>query len=380
MPKGNLKILFAAGGTGGHLFPAIAIAEEIKKLEPATEFLFVGTKGKIEARVVPERGFPFRTIWISGMARSLKPANLLIPAKVLVSIMQSFSLMKSFHPDVVVGTGGFVTGPVVFAATLLRIPTLLQEQNSYPGFTTRALAGRVNEIHVAFEETKGFLKSARIVKLSGNPTRDALGTVRRDEGAKFFQLDSRRKTLLVFGGSLGAASINAAVSGFVEDIAASGYQLIWQTGERDYARIKDRTSGLAGICVLKFIDRMENAYAASDFVVCRAGAITISELTRVGKAAVLVPYPHAAAGHQVMNARALVAAGAAKMVLDHELIPTLKDVVFDLFHDDRLREAMARKAQSLGKPDAATTIAEAVLHLATLRRERDGRGRESIQV
>lgn len=366
MQKRNPRILFAAGGTGGHLFPALSIAEEIKKMEPTTELLFVGAKGKIEERVVPERGFPFRAIWISGVARSLKLSNLLVPIKVFVSLMQSLRLIRNFHPDVVVGTGGFVTGPVLYAATLLHVPTLIQEQNSYPGYTTRRLARRVNEIHVGFQATTGFLKPAKNVRVSGNPTRDELGTIGREDGAKFFQLDPRKKTLLVFGGSLGAASINTGVLRFADDLKAADVQLIWQTGERDFEKIKLATTTLSGIRVEKFIERMEDAYAAADLVVCRAGAITIAELTRVGKAAVLVPYPHAAAGHQLLNARALVDAGAAVIVLDDELLPKLKEEAFALLRDDHRREEMARRSRSLAKPDAARKIAEAVLHLATV--------------
>lgn len=366
MQKRNPRILFAAGGTGGHLFPALSIAEEIKKIQPAAEFLFVGARGKIEERVVPERGYLFRAIWISGMARSLKPGNLLVPIKVLVSLMQSLGHIRNFHPDVVVGTGGFVTGPVLYAATLLHVPTLIQEQNSYPGFTTRKLSRRVNEVHIGFETTIQFLKSAKSVKVSGNPTRDVLETIGREDGAKFFQLDPRKKTLLVFGGSLGAASINMAVLRFVDDLKGVDVQLIWQTGERDFEKIKLATTTLSGIRVEKFIERMEYAYAAADLVVCRAGAITIAELTRVGKAAVFVPYPHAAAGHQFLNARALVDAGAAGIVLDDELVPKLKEEVFALLRDDHRREEMAKRSRSLGKPDAARKIAEAVLRLATV--------------
>jgi UDP-N-acetylglucosamine--N-acetylmuramyl-(pentapeptide) pyrophosphoryl-undecaprenol N-acetylglucosamine transferase len=361
---GNLRILIAAGGTGGHLFPAISIAEQIKRNEPSVEFLFVGAKGKIEERAVPERGYPFRSIWISGFARGLKARNLLVPLKILVAVMQSIALIRDFKPHTVVGTGGFVTGPVLYAASLLHVPTLIQEQNSIPGFTTRKLAGRVNEVHVGFEGTIRFLRSARNVKVSGNPTREALGTVERAKGVVFFNLDPQKKKLLVFGGSLGASSINTAILGFAEELCRRGFQLIWQTGERDYEKIKSDLASLSGVCIEKFIEKMEYAYAAADLVVCRAGAITLAELTRIGRAAVLVPYPHAAAGHQFLNARTLVDVGGAALVLDHELVPALKDAVFELLQDDRRREEMAQRCRSLGKPDAAKTIAEAVLRLA----------------
>jgi UDP-N-acetylglucosamine--N-acetylmuramyl-(pentapeptide) pyrophosphoryl-undecaprenol N-acetylglucosamine transferase len=361
---GNPRILIAAGGTGGHLFPAISIAEQIKEIEPGAEFLFVGAKGKIEQRVVPERGYSFQPIWISGFARGLKARNILVPVKIVVAMMQSVALIRNFKPHVAVGTGGFVTGPVLYAASFLHVPTLIQEQNSFPGFTTRRLARRASEVHVGFEETTRFLRSARNVKVSGNPTRDTLGTIEREKGAGFFNLDPHKKTLLVFGGSLGASSINMAVLGLAEDLCSRGFQLIWQTGERDYEKIKSGLISSSGLCIEKFIEKMEYAYAAADLVVCRAGAITLAELTRVGKAAVLVPYPHAAAGHQLLNARALVDVGAAALVLDHELGSNLKETVFGLLQDDRRRDAMAQRSQSLGKPQAAKTIAEAVLRLA----------------
>jgi UDP-N-acetylglucosamine--N-acetylmuramyl-(pentapeptide) pyrophosphoryl-undecaprenol N-acetylglucosamine transferase len=360
----NLKILIAAGGTGGHLFPAISIAEQIRQREPSVEFLFVGAKGKLEERAVPEHGYSFRSIWISGFARGFRAKNILVPLKILVAVMQSIALIRNFKPDTVVGTGGFVTGPVLYAASLLHVPTLIQEQNSIPGFTTRRLARRVNEVHVGFEATIRFLKSAANVKVSGNPTRETLGTVERAKGVEFFHLDPQKKTLFAFGGSLGASSMNSAVLGFAEELCRKGFQLIWQTGELDYERIKSDLASLSGVRIEKFIEKMEYAYAAADLVVSRAGAITLAELTRVGRAAILVPYPHAAAGHQLLNARALVDAGGAALILDHELVPALKDAAFGLLQDDCRREEMAQRSRSLGKPDAAKTIAEAVLRLA----------------
>jgi UDP-N-acetylglucosamine--N-acetylmuramyl-(pentapeptide) pyrophosphoryl-undecaprenol N-acetylglucosamine transferase len=366
--KGNPRILIAAGGTGGHLFPALSIAEQVRRLEPGVEFLFVGAKGKMEERVVPEHGYPFRSIWISGFARALKARNILVPLKVVVATIQSFSIIRDFRPHVVVGTGGFVTGPVLYAANLLRISTLVQEQNSFPGFTTQRLARKASEVHVGFEETTRFLRSARNVKVSGNPTRDALGTITKEEGARYFHLDPQRKTVLVFGGSLGAASINKAVQEFVNDLCAGGYQLLWQTGERDYDKIRSTQVPSAGIRIEKFIEKMEYAYAAVDLVVCRAGAITLAELTRVGKAAVLVPYPYAVAGHQLLNARAVVDTCAAVLIFDHELELKLRDTVLGLLQDDHRRDEMANRSRSLGRPEAARTIAEAVLRLAKVAR------------
>jgi UDP-N-acetylglucosamine--N-acetylmuramyl-(pentapeptide) pyrophosphoryl-undecaprenol N-acetylglucosamine transferase len=362
--KQNPRILIAAGGTGGHLYPAISIAEQIKQIEPATEFLFVGAKGRIEERIVPEHGYSFRPIWISGFARGLKAKNLLVPIKIIVAMIQSLALIRNFKPQAAVGTGGFVTGPVLYAATILQVPTLIQEPDSYPGYTTRRLARRATEVHVGFEEATRFLTSAKDIKVSGNPTRNTLGTITREEGARFFRLDPQKTTLLVFGGSLGASSINRAVLGLTGDLCRSGFQLVWQTGERDHEKAKTAVRSMSGVRVEKFIEKMECAYAVADLVVCRAGAITLAELTRVGMAAILVPYPYATAGHQLLNARTLVDAGAATLVLDHELIPRLKAAVFEVLGDERRRGEMAMRSRSLGKPDAARTIAEAVLRIA----------------
>jgi UDP-N-acetylglucosamine--N-acetylmuramyl-(pentapeptide) pyrophosphoryl-undecaprenol N-acetylglucosamine transferase len=372
--------LFAGGGTGGHLFPAIAIADEIRKLRPAVEIDFVGTRGKIEARVVPNRGYPFHTIWISGFRRKLTPANILFPVKVVVALVQSFFLIRKLHPDVVVGTGGYVCGPVVFVASLLGIPTLVQEQNSYPGVTTRLLSSRVNEVHISFESSRRHLKCVDNVRLSGNPTRSAIGGVSREAGAKLFGLDPKLSTLLVFGGSLGASSINMALMRICSDLAGSGIQIIWQVGPDDFERIRqqiEREGKQKYIKIHKFIEQMEHAYAACDLAVCRAGATTVAELARAGVPAVLVPYPFAAADHQTENARAMVDVGASVILRDHELGSGLLRVVQGLLNDSAKRKQMSDRALTMSKPDAAVTLAQAVLNLA--KSEHAGTGK-SLQI
>ena len=231
------RVLLACGGTGGHLFPALAIAAELRSAHPDAEVLFVGTRIKIEARVVPEHGFAFRTIWISGFHRSLRIGNLMFPVKVIVSMMQAFHILRSFRPVVVVGTGGYVSGPMLYAATLKGIPTLIQEQNSHPGATTRFLAKRVNEVHITFEESRRRLPQRDKVFLSGNPTRSSLdGADAREALAYFgFPAEAAGKVLLVFGGSLGAATINRAVERHLETFIRAGYRVIWQTGTADAA-------------------------------------------------------------------------------------------------------------------------------------------------
>jgi UDP-N-acetylglucosamine--N-acetylmuramyl-(pentapeptide) pyrophosphoryl-undecaprenol N-acetylglucosamine transferase len=356
-------ILIAGGGTGGHLFPALAIADEFKKLRPESEFLFLGTKGKIEARVVPQRGYAFRTIWISGFHRRLTIDNLLFPLKVLVSLVQSFFVIRQFRPDVVVGTGGYVCGPVLFVASMLKIPTVIHESNSYPGVTTRMLAKKATKVFIAFDDAKRWLKRTDHVTLIGTPTREILGSVSRSASREFFQIDPNKKTLLVFGGSLGAASINNAVLESLDDLLHERIQLIWQTGQSDFARVRAAIGIKSVGWVGAFIDRMEYAFGAADLVVCRAGATTLAELTRVGKPAIIIPYPHAAGDHQTHNARSLADAGAAVMIADHDARQNLKSVALGLLSDPGRLENMGRTSAQLGKPDAGSAIAATILEM-----------------
>jgi UDP-N-acetylglucosamine--N-acetylmuramyl-(pentapeptide) pyrophosphoryl-undecaprenol N-acetylglucosamine transferase len=360
----SVHILFTGGGTGGHLFPALAIADEIKKLLPDARIAFVGTKKKIEARVVPEKGYAFHTIWISGFHRRLTIDNMVFPLKVIISMIQSFFLIRKFQPDVVVGTGGYVCGPVLFMASLFNIPTVVHESNSYPGVTTRMLASRVSKIFISFDITKQWLKAkSGNIELVGNPTRAVLGTISHEDGIRYFNLDSSKKTLFVFGGSLGAASINRAIKKIVSDLVRSGIQLVWQTGERDFESIRSSVS-TDGIWIGKFVDTMEYAYAAADVVLCRAGATTIAELTRIGKPAILVPLPFAAANHQEINAHTLMESNAAVVIHDSELEAKALETIKELCADEPRRAAMSEASRKLGKPNAGEEIARRVLNLA----------------
>jgi len=357
----DANILFAGGGTGGHLFPALAIADEIRKRNPNANLLFVGTKDKIEARIVPQRGFGFTTIWISGFHRGLRLQNLLFPVKIVVSLLQSFFLIKRFLPDVVVGTGGYVCGPVLFVSSLLGIPTIVHESNSYPGITTRLLSGRATKVFTAFEATNRWLKRTDNVELVGTPTRESLDNVPRETAIRFFGLDERKQTVLVFGGSLGASSVNRAMTQIVNDFTGSGIQVIWQMGESDYSDIKDKTKGRNVGWIGAFIERMDYAYAAADVVVSRAGATTIAELTRVGKPAVLVPYPFAAADHQTINARTIAETGAAVIVPDKDVNTSLGKTILEILKDRERMEVMSKASKALGRPNAGRTIAEKIL-------------------
>jgi len=361
--KEHPRILVAGCGTGGHLFPALAIADEIKKLRPGAEFLFVGTRGKIEARVVQKRGYAFRTIWISGFQRRFTLDNLLFPLKVIVSLVQSLFVIRQFKPDAVIGTGGYVCGPILLVGSWAGIRTVVHESNSYPGITTRLLAKRADRLYIAFEATKRWLPLLRSVELVGTPTRATLGTISRDEGRRFFHLAVDKKTVLVVGGSLGAASINAAVLESLDDFLRARIQFVWQTGQFDYDRVRQEIGSKPVGWIGPFIDSMEHAFAAADVVVCRAGATTLAEVTRVGRPAIVVPYPHATADHQTHNARALVDAGAALMITDDGISGNLRPALLELMNDPDRLARMSEASVSLGKPEAGSVMAEKILAL-----------------
>ncbi len=354
-------ILFSGGGTGGHLFPAVAMAEEIQKISPKTEIVFVGTKNKIEARVVPQLGYKFFTIWISGFHRRVRWSNIIFPIKVMVALWQSFFLLKKIRPNVVVGTGGYVCGPILYVASLLKIPTIVHESNSYPGVTTRMLAAKVLHVFITFDITRKWLSSkTKSVELVGNPTRGVLHNISLEEGRDFFHLEKNKKTILVVGGSLGATSINKAVMKNVEALTKNNIQIIWQTGENGFEEIYNTIQNSA-VQIFKFIDAIQYAYAAADLVICRSGATTLAELTRLGKPAILVPYPQAAANHQELNAQAMVAEGAAIIVHDEDLEKELHEVIPNILFNEQLQKKMKSNSIKLGKPNAGKEIAEKIL-------------------
>lgn len=359
----TLRVALAGGGTGGHLYPAMAIAEALKERRPHAEFLFFGTFGKIEARVVPQKGYPFRSIWISGFHRSLRPGNLLFPLKVVVSLWQSWTALRQFRPNVVIGTGGYVCGPVLAVASWMGIPTVVHESNAYPGVTTRLLASRVDRLLVSFEDTKRWLSRTDHLAVVGTPVRRGLGTADRKAARAQFGLDATRTTVLIIGGSLGASSVNRAVALSVEAIKAAGLQWIWQTGRPEEADLVKRFGNAGMGHVSGFIENMDAAYAAADLVVARAGASTLAELTAIGKASVLVPYPYAAANHQTKNAGSMEAAGAAIVVPDKDVTDRLAPTIIALAADDAKRRSMERAAKKLGKTNARDEIAAIILSL-----------------
>jgi UDP-N-acetylglucosamine--N-acetylmuramyl-(pentapeptide) pyrophosphoryl-undecaprenol N-acetylglucosamine transferase len=362
-------ILFAGGGTGGHLFPALAVAEEIRLRRPDIRIVFVGTRERIEARLVPRHGFEFHPIRVTGLRRRLTADNLLVPVRAAGAVLQSLRLMRGLRPAVVVGTGGYVCGPVGAAAVLAGVPLVLHEQNSIPGMTTRMLAGRATEVHVTFGTTRNHLRRQDNVRLTGNPVRRALGTVSRADAAARFGFRPDCPTLLVFGGSLGARSINDAVLQTLPRIGIPDLQVLWQTGEGDEEGMRNGIAGVTGgtVRIQGFIDDMEYAYGCCDLALCRAGATTLAELTRTGVPSVLVPYPFAADDHQTANARTLADAGAAEMLTDAELPQRLGEVLARLLRDPARLGAMSSVAQSLGRPDATGVLATAVLAIAERR-------------
>jgi len=363
-----LRVIISGGGTGGHVYPGIAIANRLRELHPDIEIMFVGVKDRIEAKIVPKEGYPLHTIHIQYLPRKLGIKTVTFFFSLVVGLIQSLRLVLRFKPHAVVGTGGYASWPVVYAASLLKIPTLIQEQNSYPGIATKKLAARVDEVHVAFEEAIRYLSQEADrdkFRITGNPIRLPAQPPSKSAALKKFGLEESKRTLLVFGGSQGATALNQALLQALPHLSTK-IQLVWQTGEADYAALQQQCSQLPHKIVIKpYFYNMIDAYAVADLVFCRSGAITIAELIQLKLPAIFVPLPHAAEGHQEKNARVLVAAGAAEMILQQDLSGTLlREKIEQLIFDD---QKLSQFKQNLGKfhhPDAAGEIASRVLQLA----------------
>ncbi len=360
----KLHVIFAGGGTGGHLFPGIAIAQALQELRPDCGVSFVGSGNRIEAHVVPKLGYDFDPLWISGLRRTLSLGTLLLPLKILASLVQSWRILRKRRPALVVGTGGYASGPMLYLAAKTGHRTMIHEQNEYPGATTRMLSSMVDEVYVTFESSAKRLPAAEKLFVAGNPVRPSLQRCDTEDAREFFGLQPGRRTLFVFGGSLGSSSINRAVRQLVPRLVREGYQLLWQTGTRDIAELASIGALYTGQVVVKaFIDDMDKAYSAADLVICRAGATSLAELTVLGIPAVLVPYPYAAADHQYHNAKAMAEAGAALVLRDSEL-GVLEGQLFRLLDDDTALRGMSEASAAMGRPRAAYDIAEAALRLA----------------
>ncbi len=330
--QSKYRFLFAGGGTGGHLFPAVAVAEQIREMKPEADILFIGTKDRIEGRVVPKLGFKFKSIWIKGFSRKINFENLLFPLKLFVSMIQSLLINISFKPKVAIGSGGYVAGPAIWAASVMGAKIILIEQNSYPGVTTRLLERYASEVHLSFQESKKYLRREKIHHLTGNPVRKNLGRMEKTEALRKFGLSGEKKTLLVLGGSLGAKSINEAMSESIKILEENNIQVIWQTGKNYFEQYKLMNSGK--VKVYDFIEDMNSAYSACDLLLARAGATTIAELTNLGIPAILVPSPNVAENHQYYNAKSLADNQAAILIEDKDLKKDLAKNVLDILNSE----------------------------------------------
>ncbi len=362
------RILFAAGGTGGHVYPAVAIADEIRRLYPRSAVAFAGTRDHMEWEAVPKAGYEISPITVAGFQRGQIVRNVTTPIKALRGFGQSLSLVRAFDPDVAVGTGGYVAGPVLAAAALLGRKILVQEQNAFPGITNR-IAGRwADEVHLAFPEAARFFRSGQC-HLSGNPTRAALRGANRDEGRDFYDVPSDASVVFVFGGSLGSLAFNRVLTDVAHRVVEPDRYLIWQTGPRYYERVQAAVGSHDRIRLLRYVDRMDLAYAACDLVVARSGAITCSELLVTATPSLLIPSPNVAEDHQTRNAESLVSAGAATMLGEAEMDERLVVRIAELLEDKAGLDSMRQAASKLARPGAATEIARAVLRLAGARGE-----------
>jgi UDP-N-acetylglucosamine--N-acetylmuramyl-(pentapeptide) pyrophosphoryl-undecaprenol N-acetylglucosamine transferase len=356
------RFLFAGGGTGGHLYPAIAVADEIKRLKPESEIIFVGTKSKIEGRIIPKLGYGFKPIWIKGFARKFNLENLLFPLKLFVSLVQSLFISFRFKPRVAIGSGGYVAGPAIWGASVLGAKVILMESNSYPGVTTRLLERYADEVHITFDDSRKYLRKIEKIKLTGNPVRKELGTSTKEEAKKSFGLDANKFTVLVLGGSLGAASINNAIANCVEELEKKSLQIIWQTGKNYYQSYKN--INLDSVKILDFIEDMNKAYSACDLLVARAGATTIAELSVLGIPSILIPSPHVAENHQYYNAKSLADNNSAVLIKDSDVQEVLLDKILEVVYDKYLLKSLSENAKKCSKPDAANVIAKSAINYA----------------
>jgi UDP-N-acetylglucosamine--N-acetylmuramyl-(pentapeptide) pyrophosphoryl-undecaprenol N-acetylglucosamine transferase len=370
MQHHKYKILISGGGTGGHIFPAIAIADALKKLSPGCDILFVGAKGKMEMEKVPQAGYPIEGLWISGLQRSLNLKNLLFPFKLIFSMMKASAIIRKFSPDVVVGVGGYASGPTLKMAARRKIPVVIQEQNSFPGITNKWLAKEANRICVAYDGLDRWFPAGKIIK-TGNPVRENVVDIagKKQKALRYFGLSDDKPVVLVVGGSQGARSINESIALHLRDLEKAGLQLIWQTGKlfTDQAQ-KEINNQISenrrnDFKVNQFINRMDYAYSVADMVVSRAGAIAISELSAVGKACILIPLPTAAEDHQSKNAGALAEKQAAVFLTDSSARGHLGNMIIELINNEEKRKSLERNIRAFAVRDSAKRIAEEILSL-----------------
>jgi UDP-N-acetylglucosamine--N-acetylmuramyl-(pentapeptide) pyrophosphoryl-undecaprenol N-acetylglucosamine transferase len=360
--KQSVNIILSGGGTGGHIYPAIAIANELKLKYPDANFLFVGAKDKMEMEKIPEAGYNIKGLWISGIQRKYILKNLSFPFKLISSLSKAYQIIKEFKPDIVIGTGGFASGPTLYVASSRKIKTLIQEQNSYPGITNKLLAKRVDKICVAYDGLERFFPSNKIVK-TGNPVRQDLLEIdgKGAEAKKYFNLNSDKKTLLVVGGSLGARALNNLIEKHIDWLVSKNLQVIWQTGKLYYDEFKKYES-LESVQTHAFLNRMDLTYAAADFIISRAGAGSISELCIVGKPVIFIPSPNVAEDHQTKNALAVVNSNAALLLKESEL-SEFQSNIEALLKNEELQQTLSKNIKKLALPNATKDIVEEIVKL-----------------
>ena len=353
------KFIISGGGTGGHIYPAVAIANELKSRYPDAEFLFVGAKDRMEMEKVPQSGYAIKGLWISGLQRSLSLKNLMFPFKLISSLWESRKIIKSLQPDVAIGTGGYASAPLLKVASNKGIPCLIQEQNSHAGITNKWLSGKVKKICVAYDGMENYFPSEKI-KLTGNPVRQDLLDIstKREESISFFKLDVQKKTLLVLGGSLGARRINELINSSLEFFSKLDLQIIWQCGSFYYESYKEK--GSENVQVQAFLNRMDLAYAASDFIISRAGALSVSELCLVGKPVIFIPSPNVSEDHQTKNAKSISSKEAAILIKEKDLETQFEDEFTRLFHSEEIQLKLSKNCKALGKPNATKEIVEEI--------------------
>ena len=356
------KFILSGGGTGGHIYPAIAIANELKIRFPDAEFLFVGAKDKMEMQKVPQAGYAIKGLWIAGLQRQINFKNAMFPFKLLDSLLKSKRIIKDFKPDVVIGTGGFASGPLLQVANSTGVPTVVQEQNSYPGITNKLLSKKAGVICVAYENLERFFPKEKIV-LTGNPVRQDLIDIdsKREEALTFFKLDSSKKTLLVLGGSLGSRRINQLIEKELETIKSNNVQVIWQCGKLYFEEYK-KYSG-ANVQVVAFIEKMDFVYAAADIIISRAGASSVSELCIVGKPVIFIPSPNVAEDHQTKNANAIVQKQGALLLKESSLDVEFGSVFDTLLKDEYQQQQLGQNIKRLALPQATSKIVDEIVKL-----------------
>lgn len=356
------RFIISGGGTGGHIYPAVAIANELKERFPDAEFLFVGARDRMEMEKVPKAGFDIEGLWISGIQRKLSLKNLMFPLKLISSLMKSKKILRKFKPNIAVGTGGYASAPLLRAAAGKGIPCLIQEQNSHAGITNRWLADKVNKICVAYNGMDRFFPSEKIV-LTGNPVRSDLLEVTANRQAAYghFKLDPNKKTLLVLGGSLGSKRINELIDQSVDFFSELALQQIWQCGSFYYDKYAAKEND--HVKVLAFINRMDLAYAAADFIISRSGALSVSELCLVGKPVIFIPSPNVAEDHQTKNAEAIVSKEAAMLLKESELDSEFESRFRELVADDDRQRRYSENIKNLARPEATKDIVKEILKL-----------------